>query len=209
MAPFAPHPFPGPGRGRRVAAARLALALAGSAGMHAWLAGWPALDLPRPVVARPADGWLLEARLEKPARPVAAQAAGPDAPAEPAPRARPTEIEQPGRRAPAHEIPLAAAERRPTLPAAVDPNYYDARDLDVYPRPVTPLDLPRLADGHYRFRLLIDQAGRVTSVEGEHAQQALQAALAATRFHPARRDGRAVRSRIELEIGPARAGDSR
>jgi hypothetical protein len=91
----------------------------------------------------------------------------------------------------------------------VDPNYYDARDLDVYPRPVVALDLERLDGGRYRFRLLIDEAGRVTAVEGESAQQALRAALAATRFRPARRDGRAVKSRIEIEIGPAQAGDSR
>lgn len=205
MAPFAPHPFPETDRGRRVAAARLALALAGSAGMHAWLAGWPALDLPRSV-ARPADGWLLEARLETPARQVPAE---PVATTRPAPQARPAESDLPGRRARAREIPSAAEERRPALPAAVDPNYYDARDLDVYPRPVVAFDLHRLASGRYRFRLLIDEAGRVTAVEGEGAQQALRAALAATRFHPARRGGRAVRSRIELEIGPARAGDSR
>jgi protein TonB len=106
------------------------------------------------------------------------------------------------------------------LPQVPDPTYYAARDLDVYPRPAVPLDFDRLgprftasAAGRFRAVLLIDEGGAVkeiAAIETEPPgwpQQELRAALAATRFFPGQKDGRAVKSRVLLSVSfdPARA----
>jgi len=207
MAPFAPHPFSEPANNRRIAAIRFALALAGSAGMHAWLAGWLVVDSTRPA-GRSAVTRVLEARIAMVERPVAVEPSDPAVP--PRPRAQAAEGDRKARPAAARENRLTANASPPALPAAADPVYYDVRDLDVYPRPVVPLDLARLVAGRHRFTLLIDEAGRVTAVDGGQSQGALRAALTATRFHPAFRGGRAVRSRVQLEFDPVEAaGNSR
>ena len=103
------------------------------------------------------------------------------------------------------------AEAALALPTTPDPTYYSARDLDFYPRPVAPLELDRLARGRgevatvFRFQLLIDDSGTVneiSSVQGEppSLRDELGSVLAATRFHPGRKDGRAVKSRVTLSI---------
>lgn len=97
------------------------------------------------------------------------------------------------------------------LPQAPDPTYYSARDLDHYPRPAAPLELDSLARGRdhaatiFRFQVLIDETGTVNEispVEGEPLplRDELRAALAAVRFYPGRKDGRAVKSRVTLSI---------
>ena len=104
-----------------------------------------------------------------------------------------------------------AEEVRPlTLPAAADPTYYGARDLDVYPRPVAPLELDRIAEGiaaagRVAVTLQIDEQGTVSNVAftgpaPDELKEGLRAALAATRFLPARKDGHAVRSRLNLSV---------
>ena len=94
-----------------------------------------------------------------------------------------------------------------------DPSYYTARDLDSYPRPVVALDINRLADRAARIpnagitlELIIDEQGIVNHVAfaapgipGMLATE-LRAAIAATRFVPARKDGRAVKSRVLMNI---------
>ena len=96
------------------------------------------------------------------------------------------------------------------LPQAADLSYYTARDLDRYPRPLAPLPILRAAGegaGEVRLEILIDERGIVQdmSFAGPAAparvEEALRAALAATRFMPAQKDGRAVRSRIVLSVG--------
>ncbi len=100
-----------------------------------------------------------------------------------------------------------------TLPQVPDPTVYTARDLDSYPRPVVPLDIERLLDlsvatplAEVRVELLIDERGVVIDVApagpGTAGQPGaeLRAALAATRFLPARKDGRAVKSRMLVSI---------
>jgi protein TonB len=93
---------------------------------------------------------------------------------------------------------------------APDPNYYAARDLDSYPRPLAPLQLDVLREertGEVRLEMLIDEAGVVQEVilmepaRAGPVEDELRAVLAATRFHPARKDGRAVRSRLVLSVG--------
>lgn len=107
----------------------------------------------------------------------------------------------------------------PTLPHPPDPNYYTARDLDVYPRPVAPLDLDRLAvratDGpssgiRLTLTLLIDENGIVNDVAfaspvvpGQDSDN-IRTLLAATRFTPALKDGRAVKSRVVLSVDLSR-----
>ena len=95
------------------------------------------------------------------------------------------------------------------MPATPDPNYYPARDLDDYPRPLAPLRIGRPARssaGEVRLELLIDERGVVREVvlagpaEPGAAEEELRATLAATPFMPARKDGRAVKSRVLMSI---------
>ena len=110
----------------------------------------------------------------------------------------------------------------PALPQAPDLTVYTARDLDSYPRPVFPLDIERIAEraagfppAGVRLELLIDEHGIVSDVALAGPETAgqpeaeLRIALAATRFIPARKDGRAVKSRILLNINFAAAGESK
>jgi len=93
-----------------------------------------------------------------------------------------------------------------------DPTYYPARELDTHPQPTQPLELDWLPGaGSIRLLLLIDEHGIVNDislVEGGRLDQALRTALAAARFVPARKDGRDVKSRVLLSVGPGpRSGD--
>jgi len=90
-----------------------------------------------------------------------------------------------------------------------DPTYYPARELDAYPHLARPLALERLPGaGSIRLLLLIDEHGIVNDISLVEAgaagrlDQALRTALAATRFVPARKDGRDVKSRVLLSVGP-------
>jgi len=95
------------------------------------------------------------------------------------------------------------------LPQAPDPDYYTARELDRYPRALAPFQVKRAAGdgaGEVRLEILIDERGIVQEMifagpaAPARVEEALRAALAATRFLPAQKDGRAVRSRIVLSI---------
>jgi protein TonB len=95
------------------------------------------------------------------------------------------------------------------LPHAPDANYYGARDLDRYPRPLAPLQIDRTAgDGarEVRLEILVDERGIVQDMTfagpaaPARVEEALRAALTATRFLPAQKDGRAVKSRIVLSV---------
>jgi protein TonB len=109
--------------------------------------------------------------------------------------------------------PAARVEQPPAvtsaLPLAPDPHYYPARDLDSYPWPLAPLPLDRPAGervGTVRLEMMIDETGIVRDVvfvqpaRPGQAEEGLRAALAATHFMPARKDGRAVRSRVTLRL---------
>jgi protein TonB len=98
---------------------------------------------------------------------------------------------------------------------APDPNYYPARELDEYPRPLVPLRVDRPAGaggGAVRLEVLIDERGVVReavfagSGGPGSAEEVLRAALTATPFLPARKDGRAVKSRLLMSIS-FEAGD--
>ena len=90
-----------------------------------------------------------------------------------------------------------------------DPTYYPARELDAYPHPARPLELERSPGARsIRLLLLIDEYGIVNDISLVEAgaagrlDDALRAELAATRFVPARKDGRDVKSRVLLSVGP-------
>jgi len=104
---------------------------------------------------------------------------------------------------------------KPKVDAAVivDPTWYEARDLDVYPRLVAPVEpeYPASAanpgvSGELTLVLLIDEAGIVQDMQVVDAQppgyfeDAALTAFRSARFSPAQREGHAVRSRIAIRV---------
>ena len=116
-----------------------------------------------------------------------------------------------GLRSPA--VTPSATGSGPELPLPSDPTYYLARQLDVYPQPLTPfkLDYPAVAanaraDGRLLVLLLIDEFGVVNEasvVEAEprgYFEGAALAVFRAARFSPAQKQGKAVKSRALLQV---------
>ena len=201
MASFYDDPFP---TRFHPASGRLALAVAASAGGHLCLAALLALEPPLRGAGRPA-GAAITVHLEP-----RATAVPPEPPAVPS-RSLSAAGEDKPRSALAvgRETARRARDAALALPQAPDPTYYAARDLDDYPRLLAPLDLGGLAAGaaaKFRVTLKIDERGVVNDVAavepgpGEGPREALRAALAGTRFIPGQKDGRAVKSRVVLDI---------
>lgn len=99
------------------------------------------------------------------------------------------------------------------VPLIRDPTYYPAKQLDVYPQPLTAirLDYPESAakarvDGRLLVLLLIDEFGVVNDasvVEAQPAGYFEDAALAvfrSARFSPAQKQGHPVKSRVLLQV---------
>lgn len=99
------------------------------------------------------------------------------------------------------------------LPLLRDPAYYPADQLDVYPRPLTPIRLPYpqtaaagRVDGRLSLLLLIDESGVVTEVSVVAAEPAgyfeemTRSVFRGARFSPGMRQGRAVKSRVLLQV---------
>ena len=117
---------------------------------------------------------------------------------------------------PQRDAPIVEARPGPEEPVpllASDPHYYPAHELDSYPWPLAPLQLGGLAEvrgGEVRLELLIDEFGVVREIvlaertRHDQADAGLRALLAATHFVPARKDGRAVRSRVTLRVDGGR-----
>ena len=209
-------------------------ALSASALVHLWLVGGIAPVATRIAVPFPAP--MLEARLERvgtpgeppePAHEVARLERPerlPDATRARGAAARESSPAVPRTGAPpkatGNEAMVSGTERPP--PAPVDPVYYSARELDVYPAPLAPLQFEYPAHlagarigGDVLARLMVDEAGTVDQVAviaaeppgyfEEHAR----AKLASARFTPGRREGRAVKSQVTVRISfdpAARAG---
>jgi protein TonB len=103
----------------------------------------------------------------------------------------------------------AGAEGSAHLP---DATYYGARQLDVYPMLATPMAREEFAGvasgarGRVLLLVLIDAAGGVDDVsvvDGGDAgglEHAARRAFLGARFTPAQRNGRAVKSRIVIEV---------
>jgi hypothetical protein len=187
--------------------ARLGAALAASAVAHWMLLGAPVFPLPWHGMAPLSDNapmtvWLAPAPLPMPEVP---------ATAEPQKRSRSRTSVSAGEGQKIESDPVLPAgdSRPPALPQTPDPIYYPARDLDDYPRPLAPLRIGQLARssaGEVRLELLIDERGVVRDLvlagpaPSGGAEEALRATLAATPFVPARKDGRAVKSRVMLQV---------
>ena len=120
--------------------------------------------------------------------------------------AAPAGMVQPITDAPA---PLPALE----LPVPLDTTWYTARQLDVYPQPLSmPQPVypePASANGVHgevTLLVLVDEAGTVREVSVVEAQPegyfeaAALAAYQDVRFEPARKDGRPVRSRVLIKV---------
>jgi protein TonB len=110
----------------------------------------------------------------------------------------------------------AASVTRPAEPGApgqtLDTTYYAARQLDVYPALISPLDLDAIAksepsgtSGRALLLVSIDAGGIVNEVNVVDAGGArwlddARRAFTSARFTPAYRNGRAVRSRVLVRI---------
>jgi periplasmic protein TonB len=127
-----------------------------------------------------------------------------------APRPRVVPAERPRMESPAA---VSEPESAGGLPQAPDLTYYGTRQLDVFPRLLAPLDLGyrgKAADdgvaGRVRLLVMIDEVGMVRDVSVVEAEPAsyfedeASRALMAARFAPAYRNGRAVRSRMQIEV---------
>jgi protein TonB len=193
---------------------RLGRALALSAALHLLLSAWLGSG-PLGGNAGPRPRTALTVRLvpQPVTTPESAASPAPEI-LSPAPRARrrvpDSDRERGAARTHAAARPVDTSRPVP-LPQVPDPAYYTARDLDVYPLPVAPLPLDRIAEGiaapgRVKAALRIDEQGVVNDVDlpepavSDELKERLRTVLAATRFHPARRDGRAVKSRVTLSV---------
>jgi protein TonB len=210
------------------AASRLAVALAVSAALHLSLLATVQVGAPEP--GQP----VLRARLQP--SPAQATLTDPLVPGAVV-HERNTERGRHSDRTRAASVP--ALQRRPAaaapqpapaippgpaaMPLVADPTWYPALQLDVVPRPITPLPAvyppPVGAEpvrGEVTLLLLVDETGTVHELSVMEAQPqgyfeaAALDAFRGARFEPARKDGRAVRSRVlvrmAFEPGPPAAG---
>lgn len=206
---------------RATGAGRIRLALAASAFIHLLLAAVLVSGVP-PRSGQPESVALITARIEPLPWSDAVHATAADNEDIPRPRPVKQDIAVPDdarRKAAPKAAPKTAsgmeqgAAQPPALPQLPDLTVYTARDLDSYPRPVFPLDVERLAEraaglppAGVRLELLIDEHGIVNDVAvaepglSNYLETQLRAVVAATRFVPARKDGRAVRSRVLLSV---------
>jgi len=209
----------------RQAGARLLVALALSVALHLSLLYGVGIGSNQPISLRAIEARLVAAPQDaRPrqllgwARPVppAAEAT------RPGPSKSPLETTRPGLVQAMSDSTKPVAARppddeslKPKVDAAVivDPTWYEARDLDVYPRLVAPVEpeYPVSAanlgvSGELTLVLRIDDAGMVQDVQVADAQpsgyfeDAALTALRSARFSPAQREGHAVRSRIAIRV---------
>jgi len=179
--------------------------------MHLALMSAPQLGSPWRGVASYPNGAPITVRLAPVPVSVLDVRVSPEPEARPMPQ-QPRSLAGSAERARSQSSPSVAAQTGTevvTLPQTADPSYYTARDLDRYPRPLAPFWIDRAAGdgaGEVRLEILIDERGVVQdiAIAGPAAparvEEELRAALAVTRFLPAQKDGRAVRSRIVLSV---------
>lgn len=104
------------------------------------------------------------------------------------------------------DVTAAVVQQSPAGIAGSGPDlrFYLARELDQYPSPLSAL---RLDKGSVRLWVSIDQAGRVVDAAVIDAdppdgiERWAREHVLATRFVPAQRDGRPVKSRVLLVLG--------
>lgn len=100
---------------------------------------------------------------------------------------------------------------RADVPLLVDPVWHSAKDLDAYPRPLTPVEsiYPESAvdvAGEVSLLLKIDEFGAVREIAvlkadpAGYFEDSAARAFKAARFSPAQRDGRPVRSQVVVKM---------
>jgi periplasmic protein TonB len=113
------------------------------------------------------------------------------------------------------QIPTPSPSRLPPvdMPLITDANWYQARQLDVFPRALSAVRpaYPELAmqaalNGEVTIELLIDESGQVHAAEVVRAvpegyfESAAVQAFRAARFVPGQKDGHPVRSRVVVKV---------
>ena len=111
--------------------------------------------------------------------------------------------------------PPVPASRLPPVdvPLITDPTWYQARQLDVFPRALSAVRpaYPELGtqaplNGEVTLELLIDESGQVHAADVVRAvpegyfEGAAVAAFREARFVPGQKDGHAVRSRVVVKV---------
>ena len=112
-------------------------------------------------------------------------------------------------------VPPVPTSRLPPVdvPLITDPTWYQARQLDVFPRALSAVRpaYPELGtqaplNGEVTLELLIDESGQVHAADVVGAvpegyfEGAAVAAFREARFVPGRKDGHAVRSRVVVKV---------
>jgi protein TonB len=146
-------------------------------------------------------------RQRRTSRPAEARDLQPAAAMMPSRQAAPSESSAPA------AAPVPVSLRAVELPFLRDTTWYPARQLDVFPRPVTRVQPAYPDDAHGQevrgevtLLVLIDEEGVVHDVTVAESQlpEPFEAAAAAAfrnaRFEPALKDGRAVRSRVVVKV---------
>lgn len=126
----------------------------------------------------------------------------------PQPEAMPARSAEPA----AQNKPEAGVPRL-EIPLAVDLTYYTAREVDVLPQSLIPIEpaYPPEADrmklsGTVRLKLKLEESGRVSDVEVAEADppglfdESALAAFRTAKFSPAQKNGRPVRALVVIEV---------
>ncbi len=137
---------------------------------------------------------------DTPAASPARSRAGESVPIPVAPAAQPAAV--------ADAMVVAALNARSSAaPHDAPPTYYAARDLDVFPKAITALDLGLRANtaGKVRATVLIDESGAVNEVRSIDAsvaeiERATRDLLLRARFTPASKDGRVVKAQLLVSL---------
>ena len=193
--------------GQRVSAGRLLIALAVSLLFHALIiSGWRGSAGARSGGQSPA----LQVRLEVPGIPVADPPANLQTITLPPTASAAAQTGRDGRPAMGESSdPVAMSRERIAATGGSEARFYLARELDRYPVPLMPIRPSRHGDGaagSVRLWVSIDHIGRVVDVAVADAEpagiyeQSARDLVQSARFDPARKDGRAVKSRLLLML---------
>ena len=212
----------GPGAGRT----RLAPALAVSLFLHFWLGAGIAFDVPGPSSPPPVVPFtaLLQPLAVAPEYETRSEqnVASPEPDTVRPPPSR-THVKPPAGREPGAEehnrsgaapasLKRDEAEGLVPQPPQSNDTYYAAHDVDVYPAPRGPLKIEyperaaRAVSGRVLVMLALNEAGVIDDiaiVKSEpqgYFEDAVRGALGLARFFPAQKNGRAVKSRILVNV---------